>query len=340
MPGDILLDGLRELLEGSTILTEPADQAQFLSDWHGRNHGAARCVVLPRTTADVAAVVALCARLGVPVFPQGGNTSVNIGSIPSTDGRGIVLSLNRMNRVLSVERSANAMIVEAGCVLASVHEAAASVDRKTLAVTPIIARSKTPQIHAGVVDELIDPVKFPNAYRTGASNRQWENAASGYVIDVLKQQQIAVIGDSSGYGTSTVQDSSADIAKRGAKVAYSSLVELTTPDLTAELIRARNAGSEAILAWSTSAGLLARLLNARGDLAWNVPVAGHPALGSGEVQHLLSKPEYWGKVYQVGFRTCCFGPDDKLPAPQAAFVANLAGKVELKDTTLWWVAWG
>jgi hypothetical protein len=189
MPGDILLDGLRELLEGSTILTEPADQAQFLSDWHGRNHGAARCVVLPRTTADVAAVVALCARLGVPVFPQGGNTSVNIGSIPSTDGRGIVLSLNRMNRVLSVERSANAMIVEAGCVLASVHEAAASVDRKTLAVTPIIARSKTPQIHAGVVDELIDPVKFPNAYRTGASNRQWENAASGYVIDVLKQHQ-------------------------------------------------------------------------------------------------------------------------------------------------------
>ena len=126
---DNLLDGLRGLLDASAILTDPADQAPFLRDWHGRNHGQARCTVLPRTTAEVAAVVSLCVRLGVPVFPQGGNTSVNIGSIPSADGRGIVLSLNRMNRVLAVERTANAMIVEAGCVLAAVHEAATSVDR-------------------------------------------------------------------------------------------------------------------------------------------------------------------------------------------------------------------
>ena len=211
---------------------------------------------------------------------------------------------------------------------------------ETLAVTPIIARSKTPQIHAGVVDELINTTKYPNAYRTGASNSQWEAAASRYVVDILKSRQVAVIGDSTGYGTSAVQDSVADLGKGAAKVSYSGLVDLTAPDLTADLIRARNAGSTAILAWSSSAGLIARLLNARGDLGWDVPVAGHPALGSGEVQHLLTKPAYWDKVYQVGFRTCSYGPDGKLPPPQAAFVAKLAGKVELKDTTLWWVAWG
>lgn len=211
---------------------------------------------------------------------------------------------------------------------------------ETLAATPIIARSRTPQIHCASIDSLIDVKKFPNAYRTGATNTQWETACSRYVTEVLKQSRIAVIGDNTGYGTTAVKDSVADLKTRKAEAVYTGLVELTAPDLTAELIRARGAGATAILAWSTSAGLLARLLNARGELAWDVPVIGHPSLGSGEVQRLLTKPAYWEKVYQVGFRTCCFGPDGALPAPQAAFVKKIAGKVELRDTSLWWVAWG
>jgi branched-chain amino acid transport system substrate-binding protein len=211
---------------------------------------------------------------------------------------------------------------------------------ETLAVTPIIARAHVPMIHAGVIDGLIDPVKFPNAYRTGASNAQWEAAAGHYAVDILKHKKIAVIGDNSGYGTVAVQDSSADLKHRGADIVSTSLVDLNAPDLTAELIRARDAGAEAVLAWSASSGLLARLLNARGDVKWDAPVIGHPSLGSGDVAHLLTKPAYWEKVYQVGFRTCCFDQNGKLPAEQAAFVQKLAGKVELSGTNLWWVAWG
>ena len=126
---DTLLDGLRALLGEAGVLDRPEDVAPFLSDWHGRNAGRARCVALPGSTDQVAAAVALCTGLGVPVFPQGGNTSVNIGSIPSAAGDGIVLSLNRMNRIRSLSRPANAMVVEAGCVLATVHGAAATIGR-------------------------------------------------------------------------------------------------------------------------------------------------------------------------------------------------------------------
>ena len=42
----------------------------------------------------------------------------------------------------------------------------------------------------------------------------------------------------------------------------------------------------------------------------------------------------------VGYRSCSFGEDGKLPARSQAFVSRLAGKVELKDTSLWWVACG
>src|SRR5882724_11394871 len=44
---------------------------------------------------------------------------------------------------------------------------------ESLAVTPIMARSKMPNIHPCVVDSLIDPVKFPNAFRVTPSNTQW-----------------------------------------------------------------------------------------------------------------------------------------------------------------------
>lgn len=211
---------------------------------------------------------------------------------------------------------------------------------ETLAVTPILARARMPNIHAGTVDSLIDPIKFPNAFRTGASNAQWQASANRYLVETLKLKNIAVIADNSGYGTAAAQDSVADLAKRGAKAVYTGLVDLTSPDLSTEIYKARDAKAEAILAWSASSGLLSRLLNARGTAGWTVPVAGHPALGSGEVAHLLEKPAYWDGVYQVGFRTCSYGADGKLPADQAAFVQKIAGKIKVEDTSLWWICWG
>src|SRR6201995_1921963 len=44
---------------------------------------------------------------------------------------------------------------------------------EALATTPIMARAKIPDIHSFVVETLIDPVKFPNAFRMAPSNSQW-----------------------------------------------------------------------------------------------------------------------------------------------------------------------
>src|SRR5215470_14475763 len=47
---------------------------------------------------------------------------------------------------------------------------------ESLAITPIMARAKMPNIHPCVIDSLIDPEKFPNAFRTSPSNTQWNDA--------------------------------------------------------------------------------------------------------------------------------------------------------------------
>ena len=127
--GPGLVAELREVVGAKGVLAAESDVAPFYEDWWGRVRGDALCVVLPASTEEVSRVVAACAAGGVPVYPQGGNTSVCTGSIPPRNSGGIVLSLSRMGAVLDVNARDNAITVQAGCVLAKVQEAAAAVGR-------------------------------------------------------------------------------------------------------------------------------------------------------------------------------------------------------------------
>jgi FAD/FMN-containing dehydrogenase len=121
---------LIDLLGAGAVLTADEDVAGFTEDWRGRYRGPAACVVQPSSTAQVAAVVRLCVEHGVPVLPQGGNTSLCGGAVPGTDGAApVIVNLARMRRVRTVDAANNSMEVEAGCVLAAVQEAAAGQGR-------------------------------------------------------------------------------------------------------------------------------------------------------------------------------------------------------------------
>src|SRR3984957_15871371 len=56
---------------------------------------------------------------------------------------------------------------------------------EALAVTPIMARAKMPDIHPCVVKSLIDTTKFPNAFRMAPSNSQWDDAVRNYCPNIF-----------------------------------------------------------------------------------------------------------------------------------------------------------
>jgi branched-chain amino acid transport system substrate-binding protein len=211
---------------------------------------------------------------------------------------------------------------------------------EALATTPIMARAKMPNIHPCVVNSLIDPAKYPNAFRMAPSNSQWDDAVRNYCLKIVKARKVAVIGDTTGYGTTATGDSVAAFKKDGAEVVYTAQIDATQPDMTPDMLRMKNAGAEAIVAWSTSTGMAARLFNARAALNWDVPFVGHPSLGSGEVGRLIEKPSNWDKVYTVNYRSCSFDDQGKLPERTQAFLDAASGKIDLKDTLLWWVLSG
>lgn len=101
----------------------------YVVDWRGRERGAALAVIRPSCTQDVASAMRICADAGVAVVPQGGNTGQCAAAVPSAAGDQVVLSLGRMNRIRDLDPRNNTMTVDAGCILANLQEAAASVDR-------------------------------------------------------------------------------------------------------------------------------------------------------------------------------------------------------------------
>jgi branched-chain amino acid transport system substrate-binding protein len=211
---------------------------------------------------------------------------------------------------------------------------------EALAATPLIARDKVPMLHPCWVDELIDVKKYPMAYRQAPTNTQIGGGANYYVVDVLKLKKVAVISDTTGYGTASVNTYVPMLKAKGAEVVYTNHIDAANPDLKPEMLRMQSAGAQVIMPWSVNAGFLSRILNTRGGMGWDVPVVGQTTLGSGQTKALLEKPEYWNKVYSNNFRKCCY-VNGKLEPKTAEYLDRLkAAKIEFADTLLWWVALG
>jgi FAD/FMN-containing dehydrogenase len=123
------LDAIRNLLGPGGSLDSPDDRAPFETDFRGIYRGSTPLVALPDSTARVAELVRLCARRGIGMVPQGGNTSYCGGATPRAGGTDIVISLRRMRSIRAVDADNDSMTADAGCVLAELQGAAAAANR-------------------------------------------------------------------------------------------------------------------------------------------------------------------------------------------------------------------
>ncbi len=126
---DTFTKGLAEIVGAKNVLTADNDTAPYTTDWRKQYSGASEAVVRPASTAEVSGVVRLCASERVAIVPQGGNTGLSGGSVPTGRQREIVLSLARMNRIREIDALNDTLTAEAGCVLADLQRAASDAGR-------------------------------------------------------------------------------------------------------------------------------------------------------------------------------------------------------------------
>ncbi len=114
---------LLRLLPRDAVIADPASLSVYECDALSAYRQPPKVVVLPRTAEEVRAILRLCHRLGVPVVARGAGTGLSGGALPHAEG--VLLSLTRLNRILSIDPVNRTATVEPGVRNTEVSEAAA-----------------------------------------------------------------------------------------------------------------------------------------------------------------------------------------------------------------------
>jgi len=123
------ISALQKIIGAEQVITHPNDLEPYLIDWRKRYKGQALAALRPANTLEVSEIVKLCSTNHIAIVPQGGNTGMCGGATPNPTGRQVVISLQRMNQVRSIDIANQTMTVEAGCILKNVQEAASTANR-------------------------------------------------------------------------------------------------------------------------------------------------------------------------------------------------------------------
>ena len=126
VPADVL-SRLKAVLGDGGWSQDPDRIAPKLVEWRGRWTGTTPLLALPKSTAEVSAVIGVCAEAGVAITPQGGNTGLVSGQIPQGE---VLLSTERMRAIRDVDAFDDVIVAEAGVTLAAVHDAAEEKRRR------------------------------------------------------------------------------------------------------------------------------------------------------------------------------------------------------------------
>ncbi|MDO6962425.1 FAD-binding oxidoreductase [Rhizobium alvei] len=115
---------LVDLLGSDAIVSAENELVPFETDGFIAVRNLPLAVALPKTTAEVAALLKYCARYSIPVVPRGAGTSLSGGAIPQPDA--IVIALTRMNRIVEIDFANRVARVQAGVTNLSISDAVAA----------------------------------------------------------------------------------------------------------------------------------------------------------------------------------------------------------------------
>jgi glycolate oxidase len=109
---DAIVAGLKGIVPGEGVISTPDSLRAYESDALTAYRQRPLAVVLPRNTAEVAAVLQHCARYQVKVVPRGSGTSLSGGALPLADS--VVVGLGRFNRILDIDYANRTVTAQPG----------------------------------------------------------------------------------------------------------------------------------------------------------------------------------------------------------------------------------
>jgi len=124
-----ILDQLKAIVGQGNYIDDALKMDSYLTDWRNQFQGLSPLILKPTDCNMVSKILVLCNQHHIAVVPQGGNTGLVGGSIPSNSGTEIIISLEKMNKILDIDPINYTMTLEAGCILSEVQDAALNSNR-------------------------------------------------------------------------------------------------------------------------------------------------------------------------------------------------------------------
>jgi FAD/FMN-containing dehydrogenase len=117
------LCAIKDLLGQGGFIEDPAAMEPFMTSMRNRHVRTSPLVALPNSTLQAAEIVKICSQYRLPIVPQGGNTGLVDGGIPSLHGQEILVSLSRMNTIRDIDAVGSVITAEAGVILQNLQDA-------------------------------------------------------------------------------------------------------------------------------------------------------------------------------------------------------------------------
>lgn len=184
-----------------------------------------------------------------------------------------------------------------------------------VATTPLFTEAEMVQLISGT-GVPVNANEFPYVFRVAFGTREQAEAIVNYAVDQLDATKIGLIGDSTALGRNGAKDVMAAMEKRDLEPVAEEYFNPGDMNLTAQLKRLKDAGSQALVLYAIGPDA-ANVLKARKDMGWDVPVIGHIALALKGVYDLIGEELSQG-VYSVMDRNFTVEKKGDKPIPKVA----------------------
>ncbi|ABM44654.1 hypothetical protein X471_00618 [Bartonella bacilliformis str. Heidi Mejia] len=124
-----LIERFRNIVGPMHAITDQALIAPHLREYRGLFHGKTPLLLRPSSTKEVSSIMHLASQTRTPIVPQGGNTGLVGAQQPDDSGCSVILSMERLNKIRSLNLEGNYAVVEAGVILQTLQRKANEVER-------------------------------------------------------------------------------------------------------------------------------------------------------------------------------------------------------------------
>ncbi len=127
-----MIEKYREKIQDLELENAPIfdknDSIKYTTDWRGQYKGDSIAILKPKNKLEVSNILKFANEHLVSVVPQGGNTSLCGAATPLQNSHSIIVSTEKMDKILDIDKSSMSITVEPGVILSKIHEEVEKLD--------------------------------------------------------------------------------------------------------------------------------------------------------------------------------------------------------------------